>query len=119
MSYATEDRDCIKYRLLGSLEPAGSWGHEYVRHLSGEIIAEYQCQTETNNTSMCDLLLKQALDIVPFFMKHNAEADACDLLIELEALEKLPSFVDKITYSRVCLYIVGYMIEITLDVPLM
>ena len=39
-------------------------------------------------------------------MSHNAEADACDLLIELEALDTLPGFVDKNTFERVCLYIV-------------
>lgn len=28
---ADERSDCIKYRLLGSREPIGEWGHEYVR----------------------------------------------------------------------------------------
>jgi 26S proteasome regulatory subunit N1 len=51
-------------------------------------------------------LVKLALEMVPFFMKHNGEADACDLLLELESLDKLPQFVDKDTYQRVCLYIV-------------
>ncbi len=53
-------------------------------------------------------MVAQAIEIVPFFMKHNAEADACDLLIELELLDRLPDLVDKDTYQRVCLYIVGY-----------
>lgn len=52
-------------------------------------------------------LLKLALEIAAFFMSHNAEADACDLLIELEALDKLPSLTDKVSYPRVCLYILG------------
>jgi len=51
--------------------------------------------------------LKQlALEIVPFFMTHNAEADACDLLLEIESLDDLVQYVDKNTYERVCLYIV-------------
>jgi|SRR6218665_1291279 len=27
----SESRECLKFRKLGSLEPIGSWGHEYVR----------------------------------------------------------------------------------------
>ncbi|CED83561.1 26s proteasome regulatory complex non-atpase subcomplex rpn1 subunit [Phaffia rhodozyma] len=52
-------------------------------------------------------LLKLALDLVPFFLKHNAEADAVDLLLELEAIERILEVVDKDTYQRVCLYMVS------------
>ncbi|KAJ3301240.1 proteasome regulatory particle base subunit [Kappamyces sp. JEL0829] len=108
MSYAEEgERNCVKYRLLGSSEDAGSWGHEYVRHLSGELIGEYNYLAEQDNESQQKVIVAQALDIIPFFLKHNAEADACDLLIELELLDRLPALVDKNTYPRVCLYIVG------------
>ncbi|KAI8899899.1 armadillo-type protein [Globomyces pollinis-pini] len=106
MSYSDENtRDSIKYRLLGSSESAGSWGHEYVRHLAAEIIGEYQSNSE--DAAKNKILLDQALELVPFFLKHNAEADACDLLLELESLPRLTEFVDKVTYARVCLYIVG------------
>lgn len=106
MSYSEEGvRNCVKYRLLGSSEAAGSWGHEYVRHLSGELIAEYDHLSNLEQSTK--VIIEQALELVPFFLKHNAEADACDLLIELELLEKLGGFVDKETYARVCLYIVG------------
>jgi 26S proteasome regulatory subunit N1 len=27
----SDNRDCLKYRLLGSLCEIGDWGHEYVR----------------------------------------------------------------------------------------
>lgn len=27
----SDSRDCLKYRILGSKEDIGSWGHEYVR----------------------------------------------------------------------------------------
>jgi len=39
-------------------------------------------------------------------MKHNAETEACDLLMEIEKLDKLINFVDANTHSRVCLYLV-------------
>jgi len=96
-------RETLSFRLLGSAEPVGSWGHEYVRHLSLEIMAEYEHAIETDAPT--DHIMKLALELVPFFMAHNAEADACDLLIELEKLDLLPSYVDKNTYKRVCLYI--------------
>ncbi|CAG8700181.1 1181_t:CDS:2, partial [Scutellospora calospora] len=59
------------------------------------------------NETPSDDLMALALEIVPFFLKHNAEADAVDLLLELEAIEKLPDYVDKDIYARVCLYMVS------------
>jgi 26S proteasome regulatory subunit N1 len=44
------------------------------------------------------------LSLVPYFLSHNAEADAVDLLSELEMIEELPRFLDENTYARVCLY---------------
>ncbi|KAJ3122184.1 proteasome regulatory particle base subunit [Nowakowskiella sp. JEL0407] len=108
MTYAEEGkRDSLKYRMSGSSEAVGSWGHEYVRHLAAEIIAEYNDRTEKDPPEPTEDILALALEVVPFFLKHNAEADACDLLLELEALDHLPKFVDKNTFQRVCLYIVS------------
>ena len=104
MSYAPEDkRDCLFYHLLGVQEHVGTWGHEYVRYLASEIIIDFHLLTEKEESTT--VLKNLALDMVPFFLKHNAEADACDLLLELEMIEKLTELVDKDTYSRVCLYI--------------
>ena len=40
-------------------------------------------------------------------MQHNAEAEACDLLMEMEQLDILTNtdYVDNDAYSRVCLYL--------------
>lgn len=46
-----------------------------------------------------------AMELIPFFMQHNAEADACDLMIELEIIHRAVEFIDKENYTRVCLYI--------------
>lgn len=107
MTYSDEGTlDSLKYRLLAPTEDLGSWGHEYVRHLALEIGAEYaaRLEREENTKDLTDL----ALALVPFFLKHNAEADAVDLLLELEIIEKLPEFVDENTYQRVGLYMVRY-----------
>jgi len=97
----SDQRDCLSYRLLGQRGDVGSWGHEYVRHLAGEIGTEY----ETSERK--DQLLEEAHKIVPYHMKHNAESEACDLLMEMEQLDILSSgeYVDKDAYERVCLYL--------------
>ncbi|KAK9474588.1 armadillo-type protein [Dipodascopsis tothii] len=106
MTYAdTEKRESLHYRLLAVSDEIGNWGHEYVRHLALEIGEEYQVRAPKEEST--EDLMALALQIVPFFLKHNAEADAVDLLLEIEAIEKLPPFVDADTYARVCLYMVS------------
>ncbi len=38
--------------------------------------------------------------IVPSQMKHHAEAEACDLLMEVELLDLLEQYVDDAAYNR-------------------
>lgn len=35
-------RESLKYRLLGHTASLGDWGHEYMRHLAGEIAEEFK-----------------------------------------------------------------------------
>jgi 26S proteasome regulatory subunit N1 len=100
---AIDTKEVLKYRLLGSNQDIGMWGHEYIRHLSAEIASEWE-STETN-TDLRQRLLSLTNDIIPFLMRHNAEADACDLLMEIEQLDLIETFVDKDTFARVCLYL--------------
>ena len=64
-----------------------------------------------------DQLLGLALELVPFFLAHNAEADAVDLLLELESIESLDKggFLEgkegEAIYNRVCQYMVRYEIS--------
>jgi len=44
-------------------------------------------------------------EIAPFLLTHNAEPDACDILMEVEQLEKLVDIVEESNYKRVCLYL--------------
>ncbi|KAK6191705.1 hypothetical protein SNE40_003321 [Patella caerulea] len=100
----SDGRDSLKYRLLGSKEEIGSWGHEYVRHLTGQIAQEWQ-DTEISDKIMKDQLIILTKQIVPYHMTHNAEAEACDLLMEIERLDLLMEYIDDSVYSRVCLYL--------------
>ncbi|KAK4178224.1 putative 26S proteasome regulatory subunit rpn-1 [Triangularia setosa] len=106
MTFSDEDRqDTLKYRLLAPTQDIGSWGHEYVRHLALEIGEVYgkRIAADEPTADLVDL----ALALVPLFLKSNQEADAVDLMSELEVIEELPKFVDENTYGRVCLYMVS------------
>lgn len=103
MTAGYETRDCLNYKLKGTKESITIWGHEYVRHLCLEIGDEYEKRTDTNEP--VDDLLALVDEIVPFLLTHNAEPDACDILLEVQRLEKLVDFVDEINYKRVLLYL--------------
>jgi len=99
-----DDLQTLKFRLLSRTkdEDLGSWGHEYIRHLSLEIGKDYERRLEKEEETQD--LTHLALSLIPYFLKHNAEADAVDLLSELEMIDELPKYLDENTYSRTCLY---------------
>jgi len=107
----SEERECLKFKMLGNTETQEIelWGHEYVRHLAGEVVIEFNnlseedADFEANKLKMVNL----AKNIVPSQMRHHAEAEACDLLMEVEQLDLLQQYVDDSAYNRVCLYLVS------------
>ena len=106
MTHGDEEKlETLKYRLLAPSEDLGSWGHEYIRHLALEIGQDYQRRL-TDDVDYQDLI-DLARTLVPYFLSHNAEADAVDLLSELEIIEEIPQYLDENTYPRVCLYMVS------------
>ncbi|KAJ8749248.1 hypothetical protein K2173_018727 [Erythroxylum novogranatense] len=100
---AEGERESLKYRLLGSEGDIGSWGHEYVRNLAGEIAQEY-AKRHSEEIPMGDLM-ELVQQIVAFHMKHNAEPEAVDLLMEVEDLDLLIEHVDNTNFKRTCLYL--------------
>ncbi|KAH7907570.1 26S proteasome regulatory complex non-ATPase subcomplex Rpn1 subunit [Hygrophoropsis aurantiaca] len=130
MTYSdTEPRGTLRYRLLSAslLPPAsnipepGSWGHEYVRHLAAELGEEYVLRNEGDEDVVpspageakatpvklpgtVDDLKALAIECTTFFLRHNAEHDAVDLLFELEMVNRIAELVDAATYARVCAY---------------
>lgn len=104
MTVTDTNRECLKYKLLGGGGDIDLWGHEYVRHLTGEVAAEWQELTAEDGEKKKALLALARL-IVPYLMSHNTEAEACDLLMEIEHMDFLLEFVDLNVYQRVCLYL--------------
>ncbi|GKY94063.1 proteasome regulatory particle base subunit [Mayamaea pseudoterrestris] len=89
----------------------GSWGHEFVRTLAGEIGQEYAARVvdgaDPDDDVAFEDLFQMVDDIVPFHLTHNAEAEAVDLLIEVQRLTKLLELdaVDEKNFNRICLYL--------------
>lgn len=107
MTFSDEDKqDTLKYRLLAPTSDIESWGHEYVRHLALELGEVYAHRISTGDAPTVDLI-NLALVLVPLFIKSNAEADAVDLMSELEIIHRIPAFIDENTYARICLYMVS------------
>ncbi|KDN45708.1 hypothetical protein RSAG8_04792, partial [Rhizoctonia solani AG-8 WAC10335] len=125
MTYSdTQPRGTLKYRLAStaaSKTPSdpGSWGHEYIRHMAAELGAEYLLRTGTGGDpgqeklpgkegeEGIEELRELGLTCAKFLLKHNAEADAVDLLLELECIDRITSLVDANNFARVCLYMVS------------
>lgn len=121
-----EDRESLKFKLKAvkdfktlrangvSVDEAtlGSWGHEFVRSLAGEIGQEYGDRVvdgaDPDNDSAFDDLMDMVKTIVPFHVTHNAEAEAIDLLIEVQRLKFLLELetIDETNYERICLYLI-------------
>lgn len=133
----TEQCESLRFKLRGSDDLPHLWGHEYVRHLAGEIAIEFQRLNDVDPDAMqveadgkSDEKPSEAIvhlppatleeihtlvgSIVPFLISSNAEPEAVDLLMEVESLHKLPDHADEHNYARVCLYLkscVDYVIE--------
>lgn len=129
MTYSdTQPRGTLRYRLLSaSLRPSdsplsdpGSWGHEYVRHLSAELGEEFTAREEeplqqpsaqedqpkTQLPGTMEDLRDLARQCAKFLLSHNAEPDAVDLFEEMEIIGDIANLVDENTYGRVCQYMI-------------
>ena len=111
---AAEDYDALASRGAPSphaQDNLGSWGHEFVRCLAGEIGQEYNQRILDGGDPHGDEkfadILKMVDVIAPFHITHNAEAEAIDLLIEVQRLKILLSLdvVDDKNFERICLYL--------------
>ena len=121
-----DDRESLKFKLQSgkdfkelqsrgsalTQDKLGSWGHEFVRSLAGEIGEEYSARVvdgaDPNQDEPFQDLLSMVDEIVPFHVTHNAEAEAVDLLIEVQRLKKLLELdpIDENNYGRICLYLI-------------
>lgn len=103
-------RECLRFKLAGNLSDIGSWGHEYLRFLTAEITLEWDERSSGKDAGAeADASWKVELlalidEIVQYNMKHNTEHEACDLLLEIEDVERLLPHVDEENFPKVCEY---------------
>jgi len=93
----------LKLLIEGTLKDYMNWGHEYMHHIAGDIGVEYGKRIEDQQGF--DDLLELVKQIVPHFIQSSAEADAIDLLLEVDRLEDLCQFITKDNFSRVFIYL--------------
>eukprot|EP00397_Hematodinium_sp_SG-2012_P005278 GEMP01005296.1.p1 GENE.GEMP01005296.1~~GEMP01005296.1.p1 ORF type:complete len:899 (+),score=229.92 GEMP01005296.1:349-2697(+) len=98
-------RDSLKYRLEATANHVTTWGQEYIRNITKEITSAYHeaMQNETSTTELIGLVS----EIVPHNMKHNAEAEAVDLLSEVDLVEELVGYAEQDNYKRVVNYLIS------------
>jgi len=113
MTMAPDERESLRFKLNGNPSDLGSWGHEYVRSLTGEIGQEYNSRSiQTAEAGVDDAnedLLALVKVILPFHLTHKSEAEAVDLLVEVQQLPLLlaegVASIDESNYQRICLYL--------------
>ena len=78
-------RESLKYKLMGNSTDLGSWGHEYVRAIAGEIGQESQAQTEK------DALIEQLREnLEELSRKNQFEIRNNESNYQQEMLRKVP-----------------------------
>ena len=108
---APGERESLKFKLSGNTADLASWGGEYVRALTGEVSQEYNSRAVSDTgveTMSNDDLLSLVREILPFHLSNKGEAEAVDLLVEVQQLTLLTESttkVDENNYAQVCLYL--------------
>ncbi len=127
-----KSRECLKYRLEGVPgDKFVEWGHEYVRHLAGEIMYCYQdiVNPEEDDAMEVDqeagasaplpeikelpflpevsALMKLVEIIVPFQIKNNEGTLAIDMLFEVDQIERVLNLLDANSYERISAYLLA------------
>jgi 26S proteasome regulatory subunit N1 len=95
----------LSWVLTGSKKGLTTWGQEFIRNLSGDIATEFINRLDLGKSY--DDLLDLVNVIVPYLIEQHSENEAIDLLLEVEKLDSIMSFVNEHNYKRVCLYLMA------------
>ncbi len=99
---ATGSREALYFKLRGCTSDVGDWGHEFVRHLCGEIAAEWEIR-EDHSIGTHDLVLLVD-QILPFKLAHNGEFEGIDLLIDINLVDRITEIASPDNFQRLCKY---------------
>lgn len=99
--------ETLRYKLASGVPDVASWGHEYTRHLAGEIGEEFAKKMSEGDGADVSDLMSLVESIIPWNMAHNAEPEAVDLALEVDRLDLVEKSVDKDNCNRTCLYLLS------------
>eukprot|EP00889_Picochlorum_renovo_P004591 jgi/Picre1/31621/NNA_006972.t2 len=94
--------ETLRFKLQSGVKEVSCWGHEYSRHLAGEIGDEYATRMEKDSKADMSDLMSLVEEIVPWNMAHNAEPEAVDLCLEVGRLDLIEEPEDRNVYM--CAY---------------
>jgi 26S proteasome regulatory subunit N1 len=95
----------LHFKLTGTVDDLAYWGHEYLRHLAGEIGNEWNTRKEKEQP--IDDLHTLVHQVVTFMMGHQDEPAACDLALEIDEAPRLLEYCDASNYNRVAQYLMA------------
>ena len=87
----------LYWKQSGNINELEIWGHEYVRHLTAEVIEAFQSKAESFEA------LTHA--ILEFEFSHNGEIHATDFLLELNQLDRLEPFMNESNFDAIGKYL--------------
>ena len=95
----------LSYVLSGTKKDITSWGQEYIRSLCSDIGQEYNERLDKDEPT--NDLLDLVKIIAPYLIKQHCESDAIDLLIEMDCLNDILTFINENNYKKICLYLLS------------
>lgn len=103
----TYQRDSLRYfrEGTGRLDFA-TLGDEYILNLAGDLAGEYEANIDNEQADM-DFVFNIGQQILPRLFKNGHEINAVDLLLEIERLDLLSSFIDAQNYQRIFNYLIA------------
>ncbi|OIR58262.1 MAG: 26S proteasome regulatory subunit N1, RPN1/PSMD2 [Amphiamblys sp. WSBS2006] len=101
ISHSLPDSNLALMYYLEDGHTPGEWGHEHVRHITMEIISEHRKES----SRVKDQIKEAVGGIVRYFLSHNSETDAVDLLCEVEDIGVLVGLTDDENHRRIAEYL--------------
>ncbi|CEF69124.1 26S proteasome non-ATPase regulatory subunit 2 [Strongyloides ratti] len=105
---AGEGIDVVTYRLLGLGNQVGEWGNEYVKHLTLDVVTAWKEIGDTpEDEARAKVLMDLVSNVVEYYITHNSEVEACDLLMEIDRFDVLIKLAKAGECQKLCNYLLA------------
>ncbi|OTF72916.1 hypothetical protein BLA29_004597, partial [Euroglyphus maynei] len=95
----------VKYYMLGTKNLITRYGMSYVRNLAKDLIELWKNSSNDDRKTLLNLIRECSV----YFIRQNAEIEACDLLLEVEQLTMLETIIhgQKDLCEKICQYLIA------------